>query len=431
MMLLFGVWRHGHGQWQQIRDDAELDLRDKIFLDENKKEASDARGKGEPHRKPEAVHLVRRAKYLLCCVAAIYAEAYTGEADLEAQKQFDNYHRNKQKITPMGNAATFASSTGSPLTGLHGKSHLQKAKARPDGRPGSSHSRADSYSGTNGHSGATKLTGMEPKSKSKGKRNSDHLDSDESQSARKKVKAEQNGTPSFDKSVSKKRSSELVGEGGRESPKRVKSEGTPGPRDPRGPLYSNAFAELKATRKRVAGEGSRGRASEGRRESERPDSRRGRSRSPAHRSSKANHRARTPEDGPRAMPKHRLPAIAGGVEMDLDDDGHRQRRLNDIRAEVRKRLGHGRNSQRDELVMTKVPDSVEHLKDMGTTIERLGRGEAYKKECWDYFAAYYWIHDLDLGSELRTLYHTLAAASHHNGRKAGGKGSGNARGVRR
>ncbi|KAK4054266.1 ATP-dependent DNA helicase Hrp3 [Microbotryomycetes sp. JL201] len=61
--LIVGVWKHGHGGWEQIRDDASLGLRDKIFLEDNK---SKTEGSEAPKKQiPAAIHLVRRADYLL------------------------------------------------------------------------------------------------------------------------------------------------------------------------------------------------------------------------------------------------------------------------------------------------------------------------------------------------------------------------------
>ncbi|KAM0789450.1 hypothetical protein ACM66B_000272 [Microbotryomycetes sp. NB124-2] len=61
--LIVGVWKHGHGAWEQIRDDPSLGLQDKIFLDDAKSKSEGI----EPAKKktPGAIHLVRRADYLL------------------------------------------------------------------------------------------------------------------------------------------------------------------------------------------------------------------------------------------------------------------------------------------------------------------------------------------------------------------------------
>jgi chromodomain-helicase-DNA-binding protein 1 len=69
-MLLIGAWRHGFGNWDKIRDDPDLGLKDKFFLEDAKKGAEgekEAKGDGGGANKPipNAIHLVRRGDYLL------------------------------------------------------------------------------------------------------------------------------------------------------------------------------------------------------------------------------------------------------------------------------------------------------------------------------------------------------------------------------
>jgi chromodomain-helicase-DNA-binding protein 1 len=65
-MLCVGIVKHGYGAWAQIRDDPELGMHNKLFLEENRVDKKEERGKGETTAKsPGAVHLVRRADYLL------------------------------------------------------------------------------------------------------------------------------------------------------------------------------------------------------------------------------------------------------------------------------------------------------------------------------------------------------------------------------
>lgn len=58
--LLIGIWRHGFGNWEAIRDDAELGLKDRLFLDEPKTKVE-----GATKSLPNPIHLVRRGDYLL------------------------------------------------------------------------------------------------------------------------------------------------------------------------------------------------------------------------------------------------------------------------------------------------------------------------------------------------------------------------------
>lgn len=69
-MLLVGVWRHGLGNWEAIREDPDLGFGDKFFLEDAKKAKDAAKAEGEAKtpkviRTPGAIHLVRRAEYLL------------------------------------------------------------------------------------------------------------------------------------------------------------------------------------------------------------------------------------------------------------------------------------------------------------------------------------------------------------------------------
>ena len=63
-MLCVGINKHGYGAWVPIRDDPELGMRDKFFLEEHRVEKKEARENGNA-KSPGAVHLVRRAEYLL------------------------------------------------------------------------------------------------------------------------------------------------------------------------------------------------------------------------------------------------------------------------------------------------------------------------------------------------------------------------------
>ncbi|KAI0388031.1 P-loop containing nucleoside triphosphate hydrolase protein [Hypomontagnella monticulosa] len=92
-MLLVGIDRYGFGAWTQIRDDRELGMQDKFFLEEHriekKQERENADNKGA--KAPGAVHLVRRAEYLLSVLTSIHSD------DVNAQKIVENHHRNNKK----------------------------------------------------------------------------------------------------------------------------------------------------------------------------------------------------------------------------------------------------------------------------------------------------------------------------------------------
>jgi chromodomain-helicase-DNA-binding protein 1 len=92
-MLLVGILRHGYGAWVDIRDDADLGLGDKLFLEEHRVDKKEERIKGEDKaaKAPGAVHLVRRADYLLSVLKAKYSD------DQAAKRAVENHHRNNKK----------------------------------------------------------------------------------------------------------------------------------------------------------------------------------------------------------------------------------------------------------------------------------------------------------------------------------------------
>jgi chromodomain-helicase-DNA-binding protein 1 len=92
-MLLVGIDRYGFGAWTQIREDRELGMQDKFFLEEHRIEKKQEREHTETKgaKAPGAVHLVRRAEYLLSVLVAVHSE------DANAQKVVENHHRNNKK----------------------------------------------------------------------------------------------------------------------------------------------------------------------------------------------------------------------------------------------------------------------------------------------------------------------------------------------
>ena len=65
-MLLVGIDRHGYGAWTQIRDDEQLGLGQKLFLEENQTKKKEERaGNDDKAKSPAPVHLGRRADFLL------------------------------------------------------------------------------------------------------------------------------------------------------------------------------------------------------------------------------------------------------------------------------------------------------------------------------------------------------------------------------
>ena len=94
-MLCVGIVRHGYGAWVQIRDDPDLALADKFFLEEHRVEKKEERSKGDEKgvKSPGAVHLVRRADYLL----SVLKEKTSNGTNLAAKRAVENHHRNNKK----------------------------------------------------------------------------------------------------------------------------------------------------------------------------------------------------------------------------------------------------------------------------------------------------------------------------------------------
>lgn len=93
-MLLVGIHRHGYGAWVQIRDDVDLGLKDKFFLEEHRVDKKEERTKSTEKfeaKSPGAVHLVRRADYLLSVLKAKFSD------NQAAKRAVENHHRNNKK----------------------------------------------------------------------------------------------------------------------------------------------------------------------------------------------------------------------------------------------------------------------------------------------------------------------------------------------
>lgn len=112
-MLLIGIDRYGFGAWTQIRDDKELDMTEKFFLEEHRVDKKEERKKGDARsiQSPGAVHLVRRAEYLLSVLMAKYSD------DATYKKAVENHHRSKKNLVngqrrPDGNSASASPAPG-------------------------------------------------------------------------------------------------------------------------------------------------------------------------------------------------------------------------------------------------------------------------------------------------------------------------------
>ncbi|KAI1960972.1 ATP-dependent DNA helicase Hrp3 [Ophidiomyces ophidiicola] len=116
-MLCIGIARHGYGAWTQIRDDADLGLADKFFLEEHRADRKNELSRnGEGMKSPGAVHLVRRADYLL----SVLREKSSNGNNAATKKTVENHQRLNKKHT-FSRHQTSGSVSASPAPSAHRK----------------------------------------------------------------------------------------------------------------------------------------------------------------------------------------------------------------------------------------------------------------------------------------------------------------------
>jgi chromodomain-helicase-DNA-binding protein 1 len=100
-MLCIGIAKHGYGAWVAIRDDPDLGMGDKFYLEEHRVGIKEERTKGDEKnaKSPGAVHLVRRANYLL----SVLKDKTSNGTNLAAKRALENHHRNNKKALAAGN----------------------------------------------------------------------------------------------------------------------------------------------------------------------------------------------------------------------------------------------------------------------------------------------------------------------------------------
>ncbi|KAL2011630.1 hypothetical protein VTN00DRAFT_4348 [Thermoascus crustaceus] len=127
-MLCVGIARHGYGAWAQIRDDPELALGDKFFLEEHRVDRKNERMKAEDKstKSPGAVHLVRRADYLL----SVLKDKMSDGKSLAAKKAVENHHRNNRKNGMNSRHEASASVSASPAPSNARKTSRETDKSR-------------------------------------------------------------------------------------------------------------------------------------------------------------------------------------------------------------------------------------------------------------------------------------------------------------
>ncbi|KAL9580649.1 MAG: hypothetical protein Q9212_004368 [Teloschistes hypoglaucus] len=129
-MLCIGIVRHGYGAWPQIRDDPDLGLGDKLFLEEQRVEKKEQRRNAEKQssKTPQAVHLVRRISYLL----SVLEDKMNGSQNPAAKRAVENHHRNNKKngLHPKGNGRLGASASPAPQSAPKRQREAEKHRPR-------------------------------------------------------------------------------------------------------------------------------------------------------------------------------------------------------------------------------------------------------------------------------------------------------------
>ncbi|KAF2761720.1 chromodomain helicase [Pseudovirgaria hyperparasitica] len=128
-MLCVGIMRHGYGAWTAIRDDPDLALNDKFFLEEHRVDKKEERNKGEEKnaKSPGAVHLVRRANYLM----SVLKDKTSNGTNLAAKRALENHHRNNKKWSlQKGRQDNGASVSASPAPHSNRKREPEKSRHR-------------------------------------------------------------------------------------------------------------------------------------------------------------------------------------------------------------------------------------------------------------------------------------------------------------
>ncbi|KUI60423.1 Chromodomain helicase hrp3 [Cytospora mali] len=126
-MLLIGIDKYGFGAWTQIRDDTSLQMQEKFFLEEHRVDKKEERKKTDDKsiQSPGAVHLVRRAEYLLSVLMAKYSD------DIAAKKAVENHHRSKKNLVLNGHRRSDVNSaSGSPAPQLVKKAAQNRDRNR-------------------------------------------------------------------------------------------------------------------------------------------------------------------------------------------------------------------------------------------------------------------------------------------------------------
>ena len=149
-MLCVGIARHGYGAWVPIRDDHELGLQDKFYLEEHRVDKKEQRSKADEKlaaKSPGAVHLVRRANYLL----SVLKDKTSNGTNMAAKRAIENHHRNNRKHAGQFQGRFGTPTHGSPAPNSSRDGHRHKSHHHGDARNSMDRHLHPSHGSPNGH----------------------------------------------------------------------------------------------------------------------------------------------------------------------------------------------------------------------------------------------------------------------------------------
>ncbi|TKX23892.1 SNF2 family N-terminal domain-containing protein 7 [Elsinoe australis] len=153
-MLMVGINKYGYGAWTAIRDDPELNMQDRFFLEEHRVGVKEERGKADDKniKSPGAVHLVRRSNYLL----SVLKDKTSNGTNIAARRALENHHRNNKKNRLSG--VNGRPESGSPAPSSMHKLHRENSDRHRGHSQFDQRSSMDRRLGPNSHhAGSPKL----------------------------------------------------------------------------------------------------------------------------------------------------------------------------------------------------------------------------------------------------------------------------------
>lgn len=130
-MLLLGIDKHGYGSWTSIRDDPELMMQDKMFLEEHRVANKSEKKKVQ---KPTAAHLIRRTDSLLLVIEEMLSIKETPISKIQTTKPFKSSGQSKKLSGAQSAVGTRPARSSDVSADEKNKSDHQSAGRRGSGQ---------------------------------------------------------------------------------------------------------------------------------------------------------------------------------------------------------------------------------------------------------------------------------------------------------